>query len=354
MAARNLTLTSIGLPVRAELRLKSMLEVVKNMTVDNWSYSQGGDADLAICEPNSALTALALKRKQSTGGTRCALLVKDDDAKTSSLPTIRDPVNPTEFLSLLNSISEQITDVVPEQSAGMADEHVSFVLTRSANSQVSSTAHDKENSVFALASALRTAAMDATGKSVILKVGSIELLFTPRMKVVLQSKELDAFDITELSDRGEPVAVREASAEEVAQWKSSNGSFIAIGALMWRLGIFGPRDRLISTVNPDSKFKLRRWPDFGRLEHTADHLRLAARLGRQFASVAEMTASIDQPAEKIRPFINACVLCDLMLVQAAVRSPAAAATATKTLAETESRYKGLFQSIRSALNFATS
>src|SRR5262245_27755341 len=107
MAARNLTLTSIGLPVRTELRLKSMLEVVKNMTVDNWSYSQDGEADLTICEPTSALTTLALKRKNLAGASRCALLVKDDYADTSTLPIIHDPVRPTEFLSLLNSVSEQ-------------------------------------------------------------------------------------------------------------------------------------------------------------------------------------------------------------------------------------------------------
>jgi hypothetical protein len=38
MSARNLTVTSIGLPVRAELRLKSLLEVVNAKTTDRWSF----------------------------------------------------------------------------------------------------------------------------------------------------------------------------------------------------------------------------------------------------------------------------------------------------------------------------
>jgi hypothetical protein len=44
MSARNLTLTSIGLPVRAELRLRSLLEVVNAKTTDRWSFVERADA----------------------------------------------------------------------------------------------------------------------------------------------------------------------------------------------------------------------------------------------------------------------------------------------------------------------
>jgi hypothetical protein len=54
MSARNLTLTGVGLPVRAELRLRSLLEVVNARTTDRWSFVEQGDAHVAICDPASA------------------------------------------------------------------------------------------------------------------------------------------------------------------------------------------------------------------------------------------------------------------------------------------------------------
>ena len=71
MRARNLTLTSIGLPVRAELRLKSLLEVVSSKTTDHWAFVEQGDAHVAICDPASALSSVTMKRAAS-GATRRA------------------------------------------------------------------------------------------------------------------------------------------------------------------------------------------------------------------------------------------------------------------------------------------
>jgi hypothetical protein len=76
MRARNLTLTSIGLPVRAELRLKSLLEVVNAKTADRWSFIEQGDAHVAICDPASALSFVTMKRLAS-GATRFFSLVED-------------------------------------------------------------------------------------------------------------------------------------------------------------------------------------------------------------------------------------------------------------------------------------
>ena len=76
MRARDLTLTSIGLPVRAELRLKSLLEVVNAKTTDRWSFIEQGDAHVAICDPASALISVTMKRLAS-GATRFFSLVED-------------------------------------------------------------------------------------------------------------------------------------------------------------------------------------------------------------------------------------------------------------------------------------
>jgi hypothetical protein len=164
---------------------------------------------------------------------------------------------------------------------------------------------------------------------------------------------LDAFDIAELAEKQELVRAVRLTADDARRLQQLGHRRTTIGALLWRLGVFGPRDRLVPIVEANAFFRLRRWPDFGRLEHTADHLRLAARLSRQFVTANEAAAAIGQPLEKVRPFLNACLLCELMILKPAALT-AAPQPATPSKAAPESRYKGLFHSIRSALNFAIS
>jgi hypothetical protein len=336
--ARSRILTTIGLPVRTELRIKSMLEIIKTLTDDSWSYSQDGVADLAICEPHSALTALAIKRAQSPDSPRCALLVKDETVE-SALPVIHDPIRPMDLARLLNSASK---DTVTSNDAA--------VTRVSANSAVIAGGYASDNSAFALALELHDAVKQSTHTVIRLHVAGIDLIAVPKAKLVAPSKELDAGDIIELAESTEPVHVVEGTAADLTQLQSSEHR-TTIPALLWKLGIFGPRNRFVSLIDANALLKLRRWPDFGRLEHNADHMRLAARLSRQFMDMTQMSVAISQPPEKIRPFLNACALCDLLVAQAA---EVVAAPVVTIKAQPESRYKSLFQSIRSALNFSIS
>ena len=337
--ARSRILTTIGLPVRTELRIKSMLEIIKNLTDDSWSYSQDGAADLAICEPHSALTALAIKRAQSPDSPRCALLVKDETAD-SALPMIHDPIRPMDLARLLNSVSKA---TVP------ASETVS---TRAAVSNaVLAGGYASDNSAFALALELHDAVKQSSHTVIRLHVAGVDLVAVPKAKLVAPSKAMDAGDVIELAESTEPVHVVEGTAADLTQLQNSEHR-TTIPALLWKLGIFGPRNRFVSLIDANALLKLRRWPDFGRLEHNADHMRLAARLSRQFMDMTQMSVAINQPAEKIRPFLNACALCDLLVTQA-VPETVARSAAIKS-AQPESRYKSLFQSIRSALNFSIS
>jgi len=336
--ARDRILTTIGLPVRTEMRLKSILEVIKNLTEDDWSYSQDGAADLAICEPHSALTALAIKRAQSPDSPRCALLVKDETT-TASMPMIHDPIRPMDLLNLLNAVS-----------AGKLAAKTTGTWFASNNSAVVGGGAS-DNSAFALALALHDAVKHTTHSVIRLQVAGLELIAVPKAKLVAPSKALEAADIIDLAEVHDPIQVVEGNAGDLPRLQACEHR-TTIPALLWKLGVFGPRNRFVSLIDGNSLLKLRRWPDFGRLEHTADHMRLAARLSRQFMDLAQMAAAINQPPEKIRPFLNACALCDLLIAQAVPATEAHPVPAHKP--SPESRYKHLFQSIRSALNFTLS
>jgi hypothetical protein len=108
MSARNLTLTGIGLPVRAELRLKSLLEVVNERTTDRWSFVEQDDAHVAICDPASALSCVTIKRSSSSA-TRFFSLVEDAALAVAGTTAIRDPIRASDLIELLNLVSSTLS-----------------------------------------------------------------------------------------------------------------------------------------------------------------------------------------------------------------------------------------------------
>lgn len=80
VTGRRLTVTTIGVPLRAELRLKSLLTVMRSRTLDEWSFTEEGPVDLAICDPASALTRLAVKRAATDGPRRVVSLICGEQA----------------------------------------------------------------------------------------------------------------------------------------------------------------------------------------------------------------------------------------------------------------------------------
>lgn len=330
MKARNLTLTSIGLPVRAELRLKSLLEVVSSKTTDQWSFVEQGDAHVAICDPVSALSSVTMKRGAS-GATRFFSLVEDASLAAVGTSVIRDPIRASDLIELLNLVSSTLSCEAPHKEWA-------------ALSSATSTSVDGRD-VFPVAVALRGLARGKGQAVYVLQAGAFEMHVMPATRIVHLIEPVDDAGLRGLAAPGVPISIRELpvtqSGELVAQT-------CKIDELLWRLGLHGEKSRLLPELPADASFKLRRWPDFGRIEHLPEHLRLAARLVRQKSTVLELAIAAGLPVSNVNSFINACCLCELIEVHAveyAVRTTSASTPAPPT------RYAGIFRTIRSVLGF---
>lgn len=332
MKSPTLTLTTIGLPVRTELRIKSLLEVVNSKTTHEWAFVDGA-ANVMICDPTSALSIIALKRSR-TAVERCVSLVKDDD--TLPLPnteTLRDPIRAGDFVDLLNSVSATLEQPQPATSTVRTEPVV-----------------DAEDP-FRFGTTLRNVTKSGSGDVFMLQTGGFVAHVVPATRSVLTLEPIDSNTMREITRPGVPVSVMQYPASYADQLMSNGAQRSSTDALLWSIGLHGPADRMLSELPRTGAFKLRRWPDFGRLEHSADHLRMAARLSRRESGLAELATSLGQAPDNVTPFINACALCDLLKVaQPATAASSAPPPAPRAIAPT-SRYGGIFQSIRSVLGF---
>lgn len=331
MSARDLTLTSIGLPVRSELRLKSLLESVNARTTDRWSFTEQSDAHVAICDPASALSTITMKRLAG-GSTRFFSLVEDVSLAAEGTSAIRDPIRASELIEVLNLVSSTLSCEAPRQEWAAL----------SVPTAMSSDGRD----VFPVAVALRGLARGAQQSAYLLHAGGIDLHVFPE-RTVLIANGLDHEDVSNLAAPGVPISIRELPAAQARALAEAGAQKCKVDALLWRLGLRGEKSRLLPELPANAHFKLRRWPDFGRLEHTADHLRLAARLTRQKATVLELAIAAALPVSTI----NACCLCELLQIHPAGNEKGTAKSTGAS--EQTSRYVGILRAIRSVLRIGS-
>ncbi|MDG4549210.1 MAG: hypothetical protein P9G45_02200 [Candidatus Contendobacter sp.] len=95
--------------------------------------------------------------------------------------------------------------------------------------------------------------------------------------------------------------------------------------LMWFCGLQFSQGQLLPTPRSFPAFGLGRWPDFGTLPHTAQHLKMATFLMRKTASLDGLAAGTGVARDEAIAFLNACFLCGWLKRVEATALPASAA-----------------------------
>lgn len=333
MSARQLTVTCLGLPLRTELRLKSLLQVISSRTTDRWSYIDQGDAHVAICDPDSALSSVTSKRASSSA-TRFFSLVEDAELAAAGTSILRDPIRPSELIQLLNLVSSTLSlDAPPREWAALSSHDDAPVDGRDA---------------FPVAVALRGLGRRNSPLIYALEAEAVALHVVPRTRTVFCSQALDRNNLRRLAAPGVHIGIREWPASHAQQLVDAGAHSCRLDALLWRLAQAGCSSRLLPELPANAHFKLRRWPGFGRVEHTPEHLRLAACLVRERLTVLEAAIETGLPVSTINAFINACCLIELIEVHSTGQPNRAAGRSQSA------RYANIFSAIRSALRLGAS
>jgi len=116
MFSRVRKLTTVGLPLRDELLIKSLIQVIGTKTVDDWTFYEGFEADVALCNPNSNLAGVALRRAGQSAAPTCVSVVHDGDDSLPGTKVLHAPIKSSEFIALLNDISRS-TDHIRRDAA---------------------------------------------------------------------------------------------------------------------------------------------------------------------------------------------------------------------------------------------
>jgi hypothetical protein len=115
-----------------------------------------------------------------------------------------------------------------------------------------------------------------------------------------------------------------------------------LDALLWRVGGAVGGTTPAEWTRPGERYRLVRWPNFVRLNHHPDHIRMSAMLATGFFTAGELAAAAGTAAGDAQRVLNA-----LALMRAVERSVAAEPVAL--VAPAPDAPKGLFRRLRMRL-----
>lgn len=322
MATRIRKLTAVGLPAREELLVRSLLKMVSARTTETWIFHESLEANVALCNPESALASMVLRRCASHG-LLCVSVVHED---TSALPqtlTLRSPIRSGDFIDLLNQASEQLMQPGRPRRAtgaeGMPEESLAVALQR-----------------LMAQGARHYAAVSVGGVTAVLSFGTQRIACTT------------ALDDRALLALGQDIPAHwlELDDEQGARAFASTAWSDGMDRLLWLVGLHARESGMQPAM--DGLYLLRRWPDAGRLPLEPHHLRMASVLVRKPMRAAALAELTRRPLADAHAFLHACALTGLLHEKPShgegEPDPAVLAPAPR-----RSRYGELFQSIRTVL-----
>ncbi|RCS57105.1 hypothetical protein [Parvibium lacunae] len=103
--------------------------------------------------------------------------------------------------------------------------------------------------------------------------------------------------------------IEQERAEQILKERRTRG----LGWLGWYAGHYYPLEVLLVPTSADVPIQLRRWPDFGTLDHLPEYFNLAGLLNRYSMTVAQLIEASALPPETVYRFLNATYLSGLLV-----------------------------------------
>ncbi len=344
-----MTLTALGLSLRDETLVKSLLNVVGGSTRAEWRFVDEIDADLALCDPKSSFARIALDKSARSGRPYCVALLYGQDSAGPLKQSIRAPIRIGEFVEMLDALSDldHTSPAALAQAAlsGLGD--VRDVIERPAVDH-SPANDDRIEKGQSLTDVLCQLAVDSDASQPPavwrIQIGGFALdVLLPERRFVMRDPEMTIDALVDVALRAHVdnlIRLDKTDAEAARAAPMDKASDV----LLWRIGLRMTPDVGMPWFKDDIALRLKRWPDFGRLGAQKSHLALAALLTKaSWRSDALLEAS-GQTLAELRSFVSACGLCGLLDIQNVPSLKVVAPVASRRLG-----VSGLFRSLRSAL-----
>ncbi len=305
------TITIQALPPHTTAAMRSMLGLIEPVVGSRWRVLDGPPADVVLL-PSDAFAAIDVNRDAEELPLLLALS-GEERRPAQAFGMIRKPVTPARVVEALH-----LAEGLIERVRGSHDGPGTVPLLESFDTQ-------RKLAPETLDARVRTA----------LRAATFRLLQAPVAAALIDEARSALFSVlpglgycTRLTPaefvqlfRTNPSAVLvELSPPEQAALSSAR-EFRPLRELEWTFWITSRSPWLRPELKPDEPYRLRRWPDFGRLAHYQSDVRMASFLMSQPLSLNELRARTGLPPETVMNFLNAAYAIGALVEAATLPGP---------------------------------
>lgn len=312
------TITIQALPPHTTVAMRSMLALLDPVVGGRWRIAEAMPADLVLL-PAEAFARIDPLRDAAEVPLLLAL-GDTDNRPPQAFMRIRKPVTPAAVVEALHEAEGLI-----ERARARRDGLGTVPLIESVDTQNKLAPATLDARVrTALRAATFRLLQDPVAATLVDESRSALLSLLPGLGYctrLLPSEFVQVF-------RTNPQAILvELSPPEQAALSSAR-DFRPVRELEWTFWITSRSPWLRPELQPDRRYRLKRWPDFGRLPHYQSDVRMASFLMSQPLSMDELRQRTGLPADAVMNFLNAAhavgALADATAQPAPVRNAAAA------------------------------
>jgi hypothetical protein len=338
---RTMTLTTLGLSLRDETLVKSLLNLVEANTRADWKFVDEIEADLALCDPQSPLARMAMQRAQQVGRPHCVALLHDQNAQSPIPHSIRAPLRVREFIDMLDALCDAGGEAVTPAGPG-ATSHSHSHATEPA------PAPGEPLQGLTLADALSKliATEEENKRSQVWRIAlgdSVLDVILPECRYALSGAEVSLQALVDLA-LSRPIQSIVRLAPEDRAPSSARSVARPLQPLLWRIGLVLPVDPGTPWLKEHVALRLKRWPDFGSLGSHKSHLALSALLTKRSWRIDDLVQASGESRAMVLSFLNTCGLCGLLVLNDVAPKQIEAPSKRRRFG-----VSGLFQAFRSAL-----
>lgn len=303
------TITVIGLSLRDETMIRSLVDLTRGRHDGGWRVVEELDADVALCGPESPLARVAIARGRQSGRPRCVCFGDPGDRGSEYAASLRLPVRVGELWGVLDGLAGApgvVTKAAVETPGRPRPELAGLPIQQ-------------------IVAAMRKEHRDGPARWS-LRIGTIafEVSMPERVLQIVSPQDCTFDALVEAASAAPVHSVLVAAGRGVDESRAVRKP---LDPLLWRVGLRESGGPAAAWARDATPVSLRRWPDFGHLGAHRPHLAMTSQLTRGAMTPAALAEAVGCDQDQVCAFLNACALLDLVQVESAVEPGGARAGA---------------------------
>lgn len=332
MTQQSFNISSRYLSVNGELVLKAMISLTKLSPSVRWEYTGESDSDIVIIDTDREEGRRMWMDLSNSGcqQTLIAYTAKADRFPEGAL-VLTKPLRSSELVPLLEKITrEKLAQRGEHTTTVEQQQDITTDALLPSDAFVDPISRDDTEAI-ALATGQR--ALDIVlerEKTPIRIINSEHTVIIERSRRQYFGEE-NVNTVKELLlAENRSVQIEEIDMDRFAEYTVGLTAH-ELDIPLWEAVLDSSCGQLISGLSTNQTYRLRRWPDFKKLEHKPIHVRLTVFLSKRGGDINALARLSGIPVERVIDFVNAChALHYLEIQKEAVASPPPQNSANKS------------------------